>query len=313
MKKQFIPILIFLLLNLSGCGNTSEDDKALLKTIDLLSKVNSYELTTSRDESTTFGDKQLISQTITEQKIIFEPFVNWTRTDATSTRIFEGGDYRSLREVYQVFNNDQLDVFMRYSSAEEAITGNEPLLGEWERISTSTKEQADWTIDQVRRNFNAQLYLLSSNIDTFKRVEVDKGEAENILKYDGYLEQATILEAYQKYIRDIYVNGNLLTASENLSLEDLKNEITGGDLLEIKTGIPKLAYSEKPVPVSLWIDKTTFELKKVTVDETLVIQSYMEKEMPKANPDLKKPIVSKALLTYDIKGIDNLKELPMPN
>lgn len=319
MKKQLIPILIFLfLLNLSGCGNTSisdtsGDDKVLLQTIDHLSKINSYELTTSRVESTTFGDKKVISQMITEQKIIFEPFVNWSRTDSTSTRIYEGGQYRSLREAYQVLNDNQLDLFIRYSPVEDAALGNEPVLGEWEKITASTKEQADWTIDAVRSNLDAQLYLLSSNIDSFKIAENDEVKDENILKYDGYLEQATILEAYQHYIRDIYVKGNLLTDSKNLTLEDLKNEITGGDLLEIKEGIPKLAYSEKPVPISLWIDKSTFELKKVTIDETLVMQSYTEKEMTKANPDLEEPIVSKALLTYEIKGIDNLKEIPMPD
>ena len=317
MKKKLILILIFLfLLNLSGCGNTSDTsgaDKVLLQTIDHLSKINSYELTTGRVESTTFGDKKVISQIITEQKIIFAPFVNWSRTDSTSTRIFEGGQYRSLREVYLVLNDDQIDFFMRYSPAEDATLGNEPVLGEWEKISTSTKEQADWTIDEMKSNFDAQLYLLSANIDTFKIAENDEVRDENILKYDGYLEQTTILEAYQQYIRDTYVKGNLLTDSKNLSLEDLKNEITGGDLLEIKSGIPKLAYSEKPVPISLWIDKRTFELKKVTVDETLVMQSYMEKEIPKANPGLEEPIVSKALLTYEIKNIDNLKEIPMPD
>ena len=52
---------------------------------------------------------------------------------------------------------------------------------------------------------------------------------------------------------------------------------------------------------------------KVSVDETLVLQSYMEKEMLKVNPELEEPIVSKALLTYEIKSIDNLKEIPMPN
>ena len=319
MKKQLIPILIFLfLLNLSGCGDTSisdtsGDDKVLLQSIDLLSKVNSYELTTSRVETTTFGDKQLISQIITEQKIILEPFVSWWRTDSTSTGIYENGPIRSLNEGYQVLNDDQIDLFMRYSHTEDANIGNEPVLGEWEKIATSTKEQADWTFDNMRSNFDAQLYLLSSNIDTFKIVESDEGKDENILKYDGYLEQTTILEAYQKYIRTPYVKGNMLTDSKNMSLEDLKKEITDGDLLDIKTGIPKLAYSEKPVPISLWIDKSTFELKKVTVDETLVMQSYMEKEILKANPDLEEPIVSKALLTYEIRSIDNLKEIPMPD
>ncbi len=317
MKKQLIPILIFLfLLNLTGCVNTSDtsdDDKVLLQTIELLSKVNSYELMTSRVESTTFGDKQLISQMVNEQKIIFEPFVTWSRNDSTNTNLYSGDQYRSLGESYQVLNDDQIDLFMRFRLDEDATIGNEPVLDEWKKISSSTKEQADWLIDSVRSNFDARLYLLSSNIDTFKLVENDEVKDENILQYDGYLEQTTILEAYQKYIRNTYVKVNMLADSKDMSLEDLRNEITGGDLLEIKVGIPKLAYSEEPVPISLWIDKRTFELIKVSVDETLVLQSYMEKEISKANPDLEEPIVSKALLTYEIKSIDNLKEIPMPD
>jgi len=289
------------------------DDKVRLQTIDLLSKVNSYELTTSRVESTAFGDKQLKSQTITEQKVVFDPFVNWSRTDSTSTRI-DDSQYRSLMEVYQTLNDDQVDFFIRYSPEENSTIGKEHVFGEWEKISTVPKEQADYLlIDRMRSNFDAQLYLLSSNIDTFKRVESDEGKDENILKYDGYLEQTTILEAYRKYIRTPYVKGNMLTDSKNMSIQDLKNEITRGDLFEIKVGIPKLAYSEKPVPISLWVDKSTFELIKVTVDETLVLQSYMEKEMPKVNPELEKPIVTKALLTYEIRSIDKLKEIPMPD
>ncbi len=323
MKKQLIPILLFILiflflLNLSGCGNTgisdtSEGGKVLFQAIDRLSKANSYELTKSTVESTTFGDKKLVSQQISEQKVIFEPFATWNRSDSTSTRIFEGGQYRTLREVYQVLNDDQIDLFMRYSPDQDATIGNEPVLGEWQKITISPKEQTDLVIDMVRNNFDAQIYLLNSNIDTFKIDENDEGKDESILKYDGYLEQATILEVYQKYIRKIYVEGKMLTDSENLSLEDLKNEIIGGDLLEIKVGIPMLAYSEKPVPISLWIDKTTFELKKVSVDKTLVLQSYAEKEISKDNPDLEEPIVSKALLTYEIKSIDNFSEIPMPD
>ncbi len=275
--------------------------------------MNSYELMTSRVESTRFGDKQLISQMVNEQKIIFEPFVTWSRSDSTNTNLYSGDQYRSLGESYQVLNDDQIDLFTRFGLDEDATIGNEPVLGEWKKISSSTKEQADWLIDSVRSNFDARLYLLSSNIDTFKLVENDEVKDENILQYDGYLEQTTILEAYQKYIRNNYVKMNMLADSKDMSLDDLRNEITGGDLLEIKIGIPKLAYSEEPVPISLWIDKRTFELTKVSVDKTLVLQSYMEKEMPKVNPELEEPIVSKALLTYEIKRIDNLKEIPMPD
>ena len=319
MNKLLIPILLLVvLLSLSGCGNneisdTSESDKVLLQAINDLSKINSYELTSIRNESTSFGDKKIISNETTEQELMFEPFVTWSRTDSTSTGIYEGGERRTLRETYQILTDGQLDLFWRYSPAEGTTIGNEPVLGEWEKVFTSTKEQADWTIDMIRNNFEAQIYLLSSNVGSFKIAQNNESKDENILQFEGYLDQTTILEAYQKYIRGIYVEGNLLSDSKDMTPEDLKNEIVDGELLEIKTGIPKLAYSEKPVPISLWIDKNNFELKKVTIDETLVMQSYMEKEMSKANPDLKDPIVSKALLTYEIKSINTINDIPIPD
>jgi len=318
MKKQRIPILIFLLLiNLSGCGNTSMSDpsgenKWLLQAIDRLSTVNSYELTETRVESTTFGDKQLRTQKTSESKFIFEPFSSWSRTSSTSVKI-DGSQYKSLNETYQAVKEDNLNIYMRYGHRENSEIDKEIALGEWEKVSTVPKEQMNWFLDMMRSNFDAQIYLLNSNIDTFELVENEEAKDENILQYEGYLQQPTILEAYQKYIRTFYVNGKMLPNSKEMSLKDLRKEIIEGDLYEIKTGIPRLAYSEKPVPVSIWIDKSTFELEKVIIDETSVMQSYMEKEIPKSDPDLADPIVSKALLTYEIKSMDDLKEIPMPD
>jgi len=98
-----------------------------------------------------------------------------------------------------------------------------------------------------------------------------------------------------------------------MTLEDLMVEITGGDVLEIKEGIPKLAYSEMPVSVTLWVDENTYELKKVMIDETAVMQAYMEKEMPKISSDFKDPVVSKAILVYEIGSIDKITKIPLPD
>ena len=177
MKKYLMPILLcsFLLL-LSGCGasdkaETIEGEKVLQQTIDQLSKINSYELTISKEQTSAMYDKIVTSKKKTNQKVVFEPFVHWSRTDSTSTRIYEEGQDRTLSEAYQVLKGDQLDMFMRFSSDEEVPTGREPVLGEWNKVTTSNKEQADWVKDAVRSNLEAQLYLLSTNIESFKLVE----------------------------------------------------------------------------------------------------------------------------------------------
>jgi hypothetical protein len=53
-------------------------------------------------------------------------------------------------------------------------------------------------------------------------------------------------------------------------------------------------------------------LEKVVIDETLVLQSLLEIETPKVNPDLESVVVSKSLYTYEISGIDTLKQILMP-
>ena len=319
MRKYLILILLCsFFLMLAGCGasdkaEVSDGNEVLQQTIDQLSKINSYELTISKEQTSNMYDKIVTSKKMTNQKVVFEPFVLWSRTDSTSTRIYEEGQDRTLSESYQVLNGDQLDMFMRFSSAEEVPAGREPSLGEWNKVATSNKEQADWVKDAVRNNLEAQLYLLSSNIESFELVESNGNPGENLLKYEGHLDQTTILKTYQKYIRAIYVAAGLLKESKDMTLEDLKVEIIGGEVLEIKEGIPKLAYSEMPVPVTLWVDENTYELKKARIDETAVMQAYMEKEMPKINLDFKNPVVSKAILVYEIGSTDKITEISMPN
>ena len=321
MKKAFLSSLsIFIalcILSLSGCETSgvtdaSKTEALLLKAVDTLSQANSYELATSRVEDITFGTKHSANRTQTEQKLILKPFTNWSRTDSTSTRVFDGSQYRSIMELYQTLKNEQLTVFLRSGSdSDDSGGGKEPVLGEWKKISELSPDQTVWATDAIKSNFDAQLYLLRSNLKTFKAAD-DKETEENILKYDGYLEQSTVLEAYKKYIRGIYVKTGMLQKAEKISAEALRKEIIEGDYLEIKAGIPRLAYSDQPVPVSLWLDRSTSKIVKATVDETSVVQCYLEQEALRTNQELKDPAVVKAILTYEIKNIDNINVISMP-
>lgn len=49
------------------------------------------------------------------------------------------------------------------------------------------------------------------------------------------------------------------------------------------------------------------------IDETAVMQAYMEKEMPEISSDFKDPVVLKAILLYEIGSVDEITEIPMPN
>lgn len=317
MKKQLIYILMFLLLfSLYGCGNTKsigapEKNIEISKAIELISKAKSYEYTLFRSDSTSYGDEKVESQSKTEQKQMFEPFTVWAKTDSKLRRM-NGDQERTTTEIYEVAQGEQMDFNVRYSQGQELNTNKDPVLCEWEKHTYTAKEQVDFTINFNKSNFEAQLYLLSTNIDSFKLAEDAEVKDDSVLKYDGYIEPTTALEAYHKYLRDYYVQMKWLDDLKNPSIKDLKSEITSGNVPDLQSGIAKLAYSEENIPVSLWINKDTYALKKVMIDETSVMQSLLEKEVPKFYPEREAPVVSKSLYTYEIKGVNKLKEITMP-
>lgn len=316
MKKTSIFIVFLLVFSLYGCGKTqspasTDGNEVISQAIKLISNANSFEYTLVVEEATTYGINKVESYSKMNQKQIFEPFTIWTKSDTKNTRI-NGEKSRTVFESYQKAQNDQLDINFRYSNQEELSLVQGPVLSAWENNSTKVKEQIDLFSKMNRNNLEAQLYLLSSNIKSFKLAEDDGAKDKNILKYDGYIDPTTVLEAYQKYLRDNYAEMGLLVESENPSLEVLKTEITSGEVVELQSGIPKLAYSEESIPISLWINKDTFVLEKVVIDESSVLQSLLEKVAIEANPNIESPVVSKSLYTYEIKGIDTLKEIIRP-
>lgn len=316
MKKTSFFHIFFVVFSLYGCGNTqkpasTDGDKVISQAIELISNANSFEYTLVVEDSTTYGINKVESYSKMNQKQIFEPFEIWNKSDTKNTLI-NGEKERTVIEKYQKAHSDQLDINIRYSHQTEPNLDQEPVLSDWEENSTKVKEQIDLFSKMNRSNLEAQLYLISSNIKSFQLVEDDAAKDKNILKYDGYIDPTTVLEAYQKYLRDNYVQMNLLVDLENLSLEDIKTEITNGEVVELQSGIPKLAYSKEAIPISLWINKDTSVLEKVVVDESIVLQSLLEKVAPKANPDIESPVVLKSLYTFEIKEIDTLKEIIRP-
>ena len=316
MKKSLMLILMSLLLfGLYGCGSPSSEgeNKEITQAIKGLSKAKSIEYSKNTEDLYTFGGKQILSKNLSEQKIIVEPFARLIKTDIQSTRI-DTKTYRTVIESYSIVSNSQIDNYMRSSNGKEVDPNKEipPVLGDWAKNSITDKAQVDLMLGMINSNFDAQLYLLSANSDSFRLVKDATTTDETMLKYDGYIDPETVLKAYQLYLRDIWVQEKRLPDLKNPSLEVLKNEIISGGIIELQIGITKLAYSNKPVPISLWINKDTLALVKVVIDESSALQTLLEIEIPKVNPNLGPPIVSSSLCTYDITGIDTLKEIPLP-
>lgn len=317
MKKLLtVLILAALLLVLCSCGaegsqdSTSDKNKVMTEAFEILSKANSFEYTVYTDEQSQSEGKIFRSTTKTEAKEILEPFARWGKYDNERT-LANGVNDRSINETYQKADNNKYEYYMRYSTSDDN-TKQEPSIGDWEENIITDKEQIEITLEFGKDLREAELYLLSSNIDRFQFVEEMETDGATTFRYDGSIDPSTAMEAYRTYLRENFVLFHWVKEQKDPSLDDLKKEITSGDVVDLQSGIPQYAYAEEPVPISLWIDKETFELKKVVIDKTAMMQSYLTQEFPSVNPESEVPVVMRHIITYDIKSIDTLKEIEKP-
>jgi hypothetical protein len=317
MKNRFAIIpLIILVTVLWGCGgedtrpDISDGSAHVARTVNILAEAKSIEYTYIYEELYQNDGKEFGTQTTAENIRIFEPYAYWVKNDTVN---HDNNDepYRSVVEIYQLVQEGRYDFYFR-SSDQETDLNAVPSLGEWDLDSTEDKEAVDMLIRWDKDTREAQLYLLRANADSFRFVEDAEAGGETVLKYSGSISPASAIEAYKVYLRDRYVEMGLLKELDNPSPEELKDEIVNGDVLEIKVGIPALAYSEEPVPISLWIDKDTFTLQKVEVDKAVVMGPLLEKQLAQAGLGNYSPVITKALVTYVITGIDTAKKPPIP-
>jgi hypothetical protein len=252
-------------------------------------------------------------------RAILDPYTVLSKSENLTARI-DGEKSKSVFETYQTLKDNKLTLYIRYNNKNEEDAGNEEddgsegdaVLSDWEKQSDVTdKEQIDSMLRYNKNVILAELYLLKANITSFQSAADDDAESKGFLKFEGAIDPETVPEAYEKYLRESYIEMNFITGKENPSVEDLKNEIFEGRP-EFQSGPTKLAFSETPVPVSLWIDKDSLNLKKVVLDETPVLQALTEKALKELQSDLTDPVVKKAEMTYEVISIDELDEIPPP-
>jgi hypothetical protein len=318
MKKIFSVLLIAgLMACIPGCGDRAESDASrdstavITKAIDQLSKAESYELKTYNEEETSFGEKKIVKQAENTTKAIVDPYTVLSKSENLTTRI-DGEKSESLFETYQTLKQNKLTLYVRYNNQNGAETGEDAVLSDWEKQSDVTdKAQIDSMLRYNRNGILAELHLLRANIDSFHPAADDAAENKGLMKYEGAIDPNTVLEAYEKYLRKSYIEMSFIPDKNNPSTEDLRNEITGGRP-EFQVGPTKLAFSDEPVPVTLWIDKDSLNLKKVVLDETSVLQALTEKAVQEMKPDVSDPVVKKATMTYEIISINEFDKIPAP-
>ena len=316
MRNRFtiIPLIILAVVLCSCSSNNAQPDPDIsghiARTVDILAEAKNIEYTYIYEELYQNNGKEYGTQTTAENIRIFVPFAHWVKND-TVTRTTDGEAYRSVIEIYQMVQKDQFDLYFR-SSDQQTDLNAVPYLGDWELQSTEDKAAVDMLIEWDKDASEDQFYLLRANADSFRFVEEAEADGEVVLKYSGHISPSSAIEAYKVYLRERYVEMGLLKELDNPSSEELKNEIVNEDVLDIKVGIPALAYSEEPVPISLWIDKGTLALQKVEVDKSVVMGPLLEKQLSQAGLSNTSPVVIKALETYVITGIDTAKKPPIP-
>ncbi len=307
-----------LLACIPGCGGgagsspeLTDSAEVITKAVDQLSQADSYELKTYNEEETIFGNKKIAKEAETITKAVFDPFTQWAKTEDSMTRI-DGKTNRSAHETYQTLKDNKLTLHVRFNKQNWQDIGKDADLGDWEKASEVTdKAQIDSMLRYNKNWLMTEIQLLRANISSFQPVADADAESKGLMKYEGSIDPKTVLEAYRKYLRESYLEMKFIQGKKNPSAEDLKNEITGGRP-EFQVGPTKLAFSDERVPVTLWIDKDSFNLKKVVLDETSVLQALTEKAVQEMKSDVSDPVVKKATMTYEIISINEFDKIPPP-
>ncbi len=300
MKKSLLfTIIIVTTLLLISCGEKtpSQNDMAsssLIESIESILSVDSISYVSNYEQILTTEDDTITTLTTSEFKRINEPFVIWNKVQNTESHTNEQTKETSI-ESYQERTVNGLALFYRGSDTE------------WTKSTMDDPTQVNQYIAQSKAFVKACYFLLNTNSDSFKLIENQDG----LLKFSGNISQFSVIEAYKKFFREFYIDGGLIEGDKELSNKDeLLKEITSGEIYELMGGIPSLAFSEKPTPIIIWVNKENNEISKAEINKIDVTQAILNKQFEGANN--KVPQVEKSILTYDVREINTIYKIPMP-
>lgn len=294
MKKLLLlAFAITTILCFVSCGTNNSSQKndvptdSLKQAIDSVSSINSLSYITNYEQILKSDTDTTTTISTTENKSMKDPFVMWTKT---VTQI--NAESKQSGESYLKATGNVFEVAMRRDGTE------------WQKETPSDNQaNTQILINYAESVIKASCYLLSANLDSFKMDENQDG----LIEYSGTISQSSVVETYKKCIRDTYIDTNLIRPDKEIP-DDLLKEITSGKIPELMVGIPSLAFSDKPIPVTVWVNERSNTITKVEIDKTNVIQAIFDK-FPLKDKVRK---VEKAILTYKVIGINTFDEIPMP-
>lgn len=299
-KTLLLSIVIVITLFFAGCSGKNlfqdnrEEFESLNKSIEAILSINSISYVSLNDQSLKTNDDTITKITTTEVQRIDEPFVIWSKVQNTVSHATEQTN-ETTTESYQASTNNGLEMFYRGGDTE------------WTKSTMKDPTQVRQYVEHSNNFLKACYYLLNTNLDSFEMIENQEG----LLKFSGYISQSSVVEAYEKYYREFFVKGGLIKENKELPNKDeLLEEITSGNINELMVGIPSLAFSDKPTPITMWVNVENNEISKLEIDEIDVTQSILNKSFDGASNMV--PKVEKSILTYDILEINTIDEIPMP-
>ncbi|MBK5261576.1 MAG: hypothetical protein JJE17_03250 [Peptostreptococcaceae bacterium] len=294
MKKLLLfAFAITTILGFVSCGTNNSSQKnvastdSLKQAIDSVSSANSLYYVTNYEEILKSDTDITTTISTTENKSMKDPFVMWTKG---VTEI--NAELKQPGESYLKATGNGIELSVRIGGTE------------WQKTPPNNNQaQTKIMIDFSESFIKASCYLLSANLDSFKMDDNQDG----LIKYSGTISQSSVVETYKQCIRDIFIDTNLIRPDKEIP-DDLLKEITSGKIPELMAGIPSLAFTDKPIPVTIWVNEKNNTITKVEIDKTNVMQAIFDK-FPLKDKVRK---VEKAILTYKVIGINTFDEIPMP-
>lgn len=301
MKRILLLVVMVTALLLASCGDNNPSQKgdtsteALKNAVDSLLSINSFYYTHHDEQILNIGENTSTNIMTSETKRVNEPLAMWTRQKTTNTysdRDME--DTEGIMETYQRVTGNGWAL-----SYKGGNTG-------WHENLIDDEEQVEKFIENIKNGMRASQYLLNANLDSFKMEGKENGQ----IKYVGEISRISIVEAYKLYVRDFYVYGQLIKQGEGLSNEELLAEITGGEIDVLTVGMPSLAFSAEPIPVTVWVDENDNVITKVQIDKIKATQAMVNMIFEDREDPV--PKVEKSMEIYELVEFNTFDEIPMP-
>lgn len=294
MKKLLLLVFaVTTILCFAGCGANNSSEKndvstdSLKQAIDSVLSINSLYYVTNYEQILKSDTDTTTTIRTTENKSMKDPFVMWTKG---ITQI--NAESKQIGETYLKTLGNGIETSFRMGGTE------------WQKTPPNEDQaQTQILINYYESFIKASCYLLNANLDSFKMDDNQNG----IIKYSGTISQSSVVGTYKQCLRDAYIAINLIPSDKEIP-NDLLKEITSGKVPELMFGIPSLAFSDKPIPITVWVNEKSNTITKVVIDKTNVIQAISDK-FPLKDKVTK---VEKATLTYKVIGINTFDEIPMP-